>query len=203
MDKKKTQRLTCCKTFLQALNTNLPTQTHYAIAIIITLEGNEIISTDKSRKLLQVIWLLFSFNENAPSREDGEKLENIGDRLGKKRYFKALVQLGHLRVKDVFVGNISKNCTKIGYINQHHDILFSWSFFYFFCGLSLSFGFSTCCLRNFLPPSPVSESQSCFCWLNEIYLDNSEDLRCRPFPSISPRRASQFTSLNFVEENGG
>ena len=71
------------------------------------------------------------------------------DRLGKKRYFKALVQLGHLRVKDVFVGNISKNCTKIGYINQHHDILFSLFVFYFFCGLSLSFGFSTCCLRNF------------------------------------------------------
>ena len=116
---------------------------------IITLEGNEIINTDKSRKRLQVIWLLFSFNENAPSREDGEKLENIGDRLGKKRYFKALVQLGHLRVKDVFVGNISKNCTKIGYINQHHDILFSSFVFYFFCGLSLSFGFSTCCLRNF------------------------------------------------------
>ena len=149
MDKKQTQRLTCCKTFLQALNTNLPTQTHYAIAIIITLEGNEIINTEKSRKRLQVIWLLFSFNENAPSREDGEKLENIGDRLGKKRYFKALVQLGHLRVKDVFVVNISKNCTKIGYINQHHDILFSLFVFYFFCGLSLSFGFSTCCLRNF------------------------------------------------------
>ena len=127
----------------------MPTQTHYAIAIIITLEGNEIISTDKSRKRLQVIWLLFSFNENAPSREDGEKLENIGDRLGKKRYFKALVQLGHLRVKDVFVGNISKNCTKIGSINQHHNILFSLFVFYFFCGLSLSFGFSTCCLRNF------------------------------------------------------
>ena len=68
---------------------------------------------------------------------------------GKKRYFKALVQLGHLRVKDVFVVNISKNCTKIGYINQHHDILFSLFVFYFFCGLSLSFGFSTCCLRNF------------------------------------------------------
>ena len=45
---------------------------------------------------------IFPFNENAPSREDGEKLENIGDRV-----------------------------------------------FYFFCGLSLSFGFSTCCLRNF------------------------------------------------------
>ena len=139
MDKKQTQRLTCCKTFLQALNTNLPTQTHYAIAIIITLEGNEIINTDKSRKRLQVIWLLFSFNENAPSREDGEKLENIGDRLGKKRYFKALVQLGHLRIKDVFVANISKNCTKIGCINQHHDILLSlfvfllflWSFVIF------------------------------------------------------------------------
>ena len=75
---------------------------------------------------------IFPFNENAPSREDGEKLENIGDRLGEKRYFKALVQLGHLRVKDVFVANISKNCTKIGYINQHHDILFSLFVFYFF-----------------------------------------------------------------------
>ena len=55
----------------------------------------------------------------------GVHLQNLGDRLGQKKYFKALVQLGHLRVKDVFVGNISKNCTKIGYINQHHDNLFS------------------------------------------------------------------------------
>lgn len=30
---------------------------------------------------------IFPFNENAPSREDGEKLENIGDRLGKKKAF--------------------------------------------------------------------------------------------------------------------
>ena len=47
MDKKQAQWLACCKTVLQALHTNLPTQTYYAIAIIITLEGNEIINTDK------------------------------------------------------------------------------------------------------------------------------------------------------------
>ena len=114
MDKKQAQWLACCKTVLQALHTNLPTQTYYAIAIIITLEGNEIINTEKSWMRLRVIWLLISFNENASSSEDGEKLQNLGDRLGQKKYFKALVQLGHLRVKDVFVGNISKNCTKIG-----------------------------------------------------------------------------------------
>ena len=52
--------------------------------------------------------------------------------LGKKKYFKALVQLGHLRIKDVFVGNISKNYTKIGYSNQHHDNLFSLFIYLFF-----------------------------------------------------------------------
>ena len=69
---------------LQALNTDLPNQTHYAIAIIITLEGNEIINTEKSRRRLRVIWLLISFNENAPSSEDGGKLQNLSNHLGKK-----------------------------------------------------------------------------------------------------------------------
>ena len=123
---------------LQALNTDLPNQTHYAIAIIITLEGNEIINTEKSRRRLRVIWLLISFNENAPSSEDGGKLQNLSNHLGKKKYFKALIQLGHFRVKDVFVGTISKNCTKIRYINQHHDILFLlFNLFCFFFSLSL------------------------------------------------------------------
>ena len=123
---------------LQALNTDLPNQTHYAIAIIITLEGNEIINTEKSRRRLRVIWLLISFNENAPSSEDGGKLQNLSNHLGKKKYFKALIQLGHFRVKDVFVGTISKNCTKIRYINQHHDILFLlFNLFCFFFSLWL------------------------------------------------------------------
>ena len=123
---------------LQALNTDLPNQTHYAIAIIITLEGNEIINTEKSRRRLRVIWLLISFNENAPSSEDGGKLQNLSIHLGKKKYFKALIQLGHFRVKDVFVGTISKNCTKIRYINQHHDILFLlFNLFCFFFSLWL------------------------------------------------------------------
>ena len=91
----------------------------------------------QTRKRLRVIWLLISFNENALLSEDGEKLQNLGDRLGKK-YFKALVQLGHLRIKDVFVGNISKNYTKIGYINHHHDNLFSlFVILFFFFSLSL------------------------------------------------------------------
>ena len=77
---------------------------------------------------LRVIWLLISFNENAPLSEDGEKLQNLGDR------FKALVQLGHLRVKYVFVGNISKNYTKIGWLI---DNLFSLFIFFFFFSLSL------------------------------------------------------------------
>ena len=113
---------------------------HYAIAIIITLEGNEIMNTEKSRRRLRVIWLLISFNENAPSSEDGEKLQNLSNHLitGKKKYFKALIQLGHFRVKDVFVGTISKNCTKIRYINQHHDILFLlFNLFCFFFSLWL------------------------------------------------------------------
>ena len=55
-----------------------------------------------------------------------------------KKYFKALIQLGHFRVKDVYVGNISKNCTKIRHINQHHDILFPlFNLFCFFFSLSL------------------------------------------------------------------
>ena len=69
---------------LQALNTDLPNHTHYAIAIIITLEGNEIMNTEKSRRRLRVIWLLISFNENAPSSEDGEKLQNLSNHLGNK-----------------------------------------------------------------------------------------------------------------------
>ena len=86
----------------------------------------------QTRKRLRVIWLLISFNENALLSEDGEKLQNLGD------HFKALVQLGHLRVKDVFVGNISKNYTKIGYSNQHHDNLFSlFILLFFFFSLSL------------------------------------------------------------------
>ena len=69
---------------LQALNTDLRNHTHYAIAIIITLEGNKIMNTEKSRRRLRVIWLLISFNEDAPSSEDGEKLQNLSNHLGKK-----------------------------------------------------------------------------------------------------------------------
>ena len=41
-------------------------------------------NTEKSRRRLRVIWLLISFNENAPSSEDGEKLQNLSNHLGKK-----------------------------------------------------------------------------------------------------------------------
>ena len=69
---------------LQALNTDLPNQTHYAIVIILTLEGNEKKKKKKSQRRLRVIWLLISFNEKALSNEDGEKLQNLSNHLGKK-----------------------------------------------------------------------------------------------------------------------